>query len=99
MFLEILKSKPKPNILARTKQHFAEKWKDIAFELIDDYRAFTCIDDTSKSDESKCMDMLVLWLEKHKDSSYQKLFDALKHHKMLTAIEKIKEQVCSYLAS
>ena len=97
-FAEILKDKPKLNILSRTKEFFADKWKDMIYELFDGDNCDDIIkidDCTAKSNEDKCMDMLRKWVRTDENASYGKLIDALNAQRLSIAVEKVKEQVCT----
>ena len=71
-------------------ERFAHKWKYIACQLCDD--DYDIDDDASKSDNEKCMDMILYWL-KDQNASYKELFDALNRCDLSEVVEEIKKEV------
>ena len=51
------------------------------------------IESTTKSNDDKCLDMLVKWLETDTTASYFKLINALKECDLHNAAEKTKNKV------
>ena len=59
-------------MLSRITDHLAAHWKRIGYELLelDDVES---IDSTAKTDDKKCLDMLIKWLKTDPSASYSKL--------------------------
>ena len=93
-FLDNFKNKPEPRILARVKQHFAHRWKDVALELLNytDVRSIE-FNDIYKTLEEKCFVMLEKWLETSSDPCYNDLIKALEQYNLNNAIDIIKKEV------
>ena len=87
-----MRNKPTIRILSRVKQHFSAHWKDVAVELLE-HEDVRSIDNSSKTNEEKCFDMLEKWLETSSSPSYLDLIKALKRFNLNHAIEMVKKQV------
>ena len=79
-------------MLARITGHLAAHWRRIGYELLelDDVES---INSTAKTDDDKCLDMLIKWLQTDSSASYSKLIEALDEHDLTSAVEKIKNKV------
>ena len=79
-------------MLARITGHLAAHWRRIGYELLelDDVES---INSTAKTDDDKCLDMLIKWLQTDSSASYSKLIEALDEYDLTSAVEKIKNKV------
>lgn len=93
-FTAVFNDKPKRKILSKFVTRFAHKWKYIACQLCDD--DYDIDDDASKSDNDKCMDMILHW-QKNQNASYKELFDALNQCDLSVVVEDIKKEVRTYI--
>ena len=96
-FTDVLKKKPTHKVLVRVKQHFAHRWKDIAYELllVNSDSEVKIIDSSPKSIEEKCFDMLQKWLETTSNPCYYDLIKALEEHNLYAASENVKMQAAA----
>ena len=79
-------------MLSRITSHFAADWRRIAYELLEP-KDVKNIAATTKSNEEKCLDMLIKWLETDISASYSQLIDALNEQDLQNAAETIKDRV------
>ena len=88
----VLKERPTPKMLSRITGYLAANWRLIGYELLkpEDVRN---IESTTASNDNKCLDMLIKWVETDTSASYSKLIDALNEHNLHNAAEKIKNKV------
>jgi len=79
-------------MLSRVTSYLTADWRRIAYELLkpEDVKNIAA---TTKSNEEKCLDMLIKWLETDINASYSQLIDALNEQDLQNAAEKIKEKV------
>ena len=50
--------RPTPKMLSQITGHLAAHWKRIGYELLE-FDDVECIDSTAKTDDEKCLDMLI----------------------------------------
>jgi len=79
-------------MLSRIRGYLAADWRVIGYELLKPEDVET-IESTTASNDDKCLDMLIKWLESDTSASYSKLIDALYEHDLLNAAEQIKSKV------
>ena len=79
-------------MLSRITGYLAADWRIIGYELLkpEDVKSIEC---TTVSNNNKCLDMLIKWLESDTSASYSKLIDALDEHDLHNAAEQIKNKV------
>ena len=80
-------------MLSRITGHLAAHWKRIGYELLE-LKDVESINSIAKTDDEKCLDMLIKWLTTDPSATYSKLIDALNEYDDLSsAVEKIKNKV------
>lgn len=80
-------------MLSRITSHLAADWRNVGYELLDNPQDVKSIESTTASNNSKCLDMLIKWLESDTSASYAKLIDALNEYDLRNVAEKIKNKL------
>ena len=92
--LEKLRQKPTHQMISRVCSLLVAKWRIIGFELLHNKpEVVKNIESTTKSNDEKCLDMLITWLETDSYASYSKLIDALYQCGLDNAAEKVKNKI------
>jgi len=92
LFLAKLQEKPAHKILCRITSFLTDHWRKIAYELLQP-QDVKRIESTTKSNDDKCLDMLIKWLETDPSASYFKLIEALNEYDLSSAAEKAKKKI------
>ena len=91
--LLVLRERPTHRMLSRITGHLAADWRIVGYELLENAQDVKSIESTTASNNDKCLDMLIKWLESDTSACYSKLIDALKEHNLCNAAEKIRNKV------
>ena len=91
--LLVLKEKPTPRMLSRITSLLAADWRFVGYELLKNSQDVTNIEATTASNNNKCLDMFLKWVESDTSASYSKLIDALKKHRLNNVADEIKNEV------
>ena len=79
-------------MLSRISDLLAADWKRVGYELLKPEDVHS-IESTTVNNDTKCLNMLVKWLESDPSASYSKLIDALIEYKLHNIAEKIMDKV------
>ena len=88
----VLRKRPTHKMLSRITGCLAAYWRVLGYELLkpEDVKNIEC---TTASNDNKCLDMLIKWLESDTSASYSQLIDALVEHDLHNAAEQIKNKM------
>ena len=85
-------------MLSRITGYFAAYWRIIGYELLKP-EIVKSIECTTASNDDKCLDVLIKWLESDTTATYSKLINALHEHDLHNAAENIKIKVLKELGA
>ena len=80
-------------MLSRITSLLAADWRFVGYELLKNSQDVKNIESTPASNNNKCLDMLIKWVESETSASYSKLIDALNEHGLDNVADKIMEKV------
>ena len=91
-FLVKLQRRPTHRMLSRISGYLSAHWRAVGYELLqpEDVKS---IESTTASNDDKCLDMLIKWLESDPSASYSALIDALNENELFSAAEQIKKRL------
>ena len=79
-------------MLSRITDLLAADWKRVGYELLKPEDVHN-IESTTVNNDTKCLNMLVKWLESDLSASYSKLIDALNEYKLHNVAKQIRDKV------
>ena len=79
-------------MLSRITSFLTDHWRRIAYELLQP-QDVKSIESTTKSNDDKCLDVLIKWLETDPSASYSKLIEALNELDLSSAADNVKKKI------